>query len=511
MGKLWCRRLIEAMLVQPSDPQGVSKMRFPIVILLILLYFPAAFSQTNPIVEDKGNFGLHVVNDRIRSHKYLERDNQLLLVGWKNLQLLDLTNFKVIYTRPIDLPYSDLRSYYYEDDWTISPDGRRMVLIGLNDGYTKTKTENKQAAWILDLETGKRIARLDHPDRVLTASWSKNGKTLMTMDAARVDMFTRTVNVSFWDGETFEHRHSITIENGTWIYLSSDGERFFAASGKPKNLLGIKYVSDSGSTVRVWKTQSGELEKTIAVGDKDFHLKTREIEISPDEQFLVIVSKHKSVSARHRLLVWSLSGEIKQKYELQPKPKIDDSRIEFSPDGKRFAVDVGKNLQIYETETGKLKVELRNVELPSWGWLDNETLANVDFKSKNFFEMGKMLKAFDANDGRLLFKQRLAFEESEGYGFEGENTEVTDDTTLTPHPTKNLFLTSSDQFVKLFDSRTGKLKQIVVHPLIRIDLMGRKKMTHGETVLSADWTKDGRALFVFSANHTSVSLWKLIE
>ncbi|HEX6717597.1 MAG TPA: hypothetical protein VF088_10815, partial [Pyrinomonadaceae bacterium] len=66
-------------------------------------------------------------------------------------------------------------------------------------------------------------------------------------------------------------------------------------------------------------------------------------------------------------------------------------------------------------------------------------------------------------------------------------------------------------FVKIFDSRTGELLQTVVHPLIRVDLMGKIKMTHGKTVLSADWTKDGKALYVFSANHQSVSLWKLIE
>ena len=130
----------------------------------------------------------------------------------------------------------------------------------------KTKTEDKQAATIVDLQTGKRIALLAQPDRIRTAMWSKNGKTLMTMDHFYINALTRTLNVSFWDGETFEHRHSITVENVTWIYLSNDGSRFFAASGKAKNLLGIKYVADSDSVVRIWKTESGEIEKTIAVG-----------------------------------------------------------------------------------------------------------------------------------------------------------------------------------------------------------------------------------------------------
>ncbi|HEX6728596.1 MAG TPA: hypothetical protein VF074_01230, partial [Pyrinomonadaceae bacterium] len=188
--------------------------------------------------------------------------------------------------------------------------------------------------------------------------WSRNGKTLMTMDRRGINLFTRTANVSFWDGETFEHRNTITLENVTWIYLSNDGERFFAASGKAKNWLGIKYVADSDSVVRIWNTRTGELEKTISVADADFHLKTREIEISPDEKFLLIVNKHKSTPSKHRLLAWKIDGALEQKYVLQPQPKIDDSQVVFSPDGKYFALDVGKNLQIYETETGKLKTEL---------------------------------------------------------------------------------------------------------------------------------------------------------
>ncbi len=491
-------------------------MKLPILVLLILLSVSPTFAQLKVMVQDKGYFGLDAVNDSIYLHKYLEQQNQLLLIGRQNLQLLDLTNFKVIETRPIDLPYADLRGDLGYKVWAISPDGRRLVLTGLKEGRTKTKDEDKQTAYVLDLQTGKRVALLDHPERILKASWSKDGKTLMTMDSGRIDLFTGTLNVSFWDGETFAYRNSIAVENVTWIYLSNDGKRFFAASGRTKNRLGVKYVADAKSVVRVWKTESGEIEKTIAMGDAQFQPKTREIEISPDEKFLLLINKHKSAPAQHRLSVWEISGDLKQRYELQPRPKIDDSRVEFSPAGTLFAVDVGKNLQIYETETGKLKAELTKFELPSWGWLDNETMANVDFKAEKFFFPGKMMTAFDANDGRVLFKKRLAYDENEVpgtdlYNLPFKETEVTDDTAIRPHPTARMFLTSSDEFVELTDSRTGKLLQIVVSPPVVVDLMGKRRMTHAQMVLSADWSKDGRALYVFSANGRSVSLWKLIE
>ena len=87
---------------------------------------------------------------------------------------------------------------------------------------------------------------------------------------------------------------------------------------------------------------------------------------------------------------------------------------------------------------------------------------------------------------------------------------VVNDTSLRPHPFRKLFLTVSTLSVKIYDSRTGELLQTVVEPLIRVDLKGKIKRTHGATVESADWSKDGNTLYVFSANHTAVSLWELI-
>ena len=113
-----------------------------------------------------------------------------------------------------------------------------------------------------------------------------------------------------------------------------------------------------------------------------------------------------------------------------------------------------------------------------------------------------------------MFKQRVEYDAAEFSGDESSDpidTEVVSGTALQPHPTKKLFLTVGSLFVRIYDSRTGELLQTVVHPLIRVDSKGKSRMTHGNTVESADWTKDGRALYVFSANHTSVSLWKLIE
>lgn len=156
-------------------------MRLPTLAALVLICFSTSLSQPKPVVRDKGNFGLHVVNDSISQHKYLEQQNQLLLIGSKHLQLLDLTNFKVIETRPIELPWRDRL-----------PDSLR----------TRMKPENKPAASILDLQTGKRLAQLAQPERIRSAMWSKNGKMLMTKDAFYINSLTKTLNASFWDGDS---------------------------------------------------------------------------------------------------------------------------------------------------------------------------------------------------------------------------------------------------------------------------------------------------------------------
>jgi len=122
-------------------------VRLSALVLTLVLFPSLAFSQTKTIVEDKGNFGLHVVNDSIIWHKYLEDKNELLLIGRKNIQLLDLTSLKVIETRQFDLTQVQLRADDYDyETWPISPDGRRIVLLGQREARTKSKIEDKQAA-----------------------------------------------------------------------------------------------------------------------------------------------------------------------------------------------------------------------------------------------------------------------------------------------------------------------------------------------------------------------------
>ncbi len=484
----------------------IGVARSLVLLLFCLICSDFTLAQTKPLLKQAGSFGFAENTDFIKWDKYLSDKNQLLLIGRNTVQLVDFTAKNVIYTRSIVVPSPSLTIYM---PWQISPDGKRMLIVGHRDA----RIGKKQAAWIWDLETGKRIAVLDQmPTNVRMGWWSANGKTLVTLDQEWSPYFTRKLNVTFWDGESFLYRETISIENVTWLHLSDDGERFFAASGRPANLLGIKYVSDKNGIIYAWSASTGEFEKSITVSDTRFTPKTRDISISPDDRFLLFIKKHKTNSAETRLLAWEMNGSVEPKYELKPQPKIDDTRLEFSPDGKYFALDVGKNLQIYETATGRKLSELENVELPD-GWLNDNVLLRVQYKSKSFFKMGKMLSTYDAANGMTLYSHRLEYEETTTTGISDDDkqTETIDDTTVLRNPRKNLFVTQSNYYLKLFDSRTGKLMQTVIAPAVVYDKNNKPKLKFGERINRALWSDDGKTLCVFSSNLRSVTLWELVE
>jgi WD40 repeat protein len=493
-------------------------MRFLRILLLLLclLCSPAALSQTKPVLQHKGDFGFLAQDEHISWHKYLERENQLLLVSEKNLQLLDIGNAKVLENRPITLPPLSMRANY--STWEISPDGRKMLIIERPD-KKKGAQQQQEDAWVQDLQTGKRLAVLDKsPTRIRSGAWSKNGQTLVTYDYDMIYDTSFKVAISFWDGETLEYRQTITVNNITWTYLSDDGKRFFAASGRKKSFFGLKFISDSHGVINVWDTSSGQIEKTIAVSNKDFNIKTTKISVSPDGKYLVFATKHKSKSAENRLLVWEIDGRINPKYEIKANPKIDNSHVSFSPDAKYFAVDAGKTLQIYETQTGAKRFELQNVEL-SVVWLnDNNTLLED--------ETNKM-RAFELANGKQLYEQPLVYQtatETVGSGTTDSmgnyvpaetRTIVTDYTRIIPHPNGKMFLTYSSQYVKVFDARTGVLLQTLVSPELAAPsadfCLKYPKKCQGNLVWKAGWSNDGKTLYVFNSNLHTVSLWGLLE
>ena len=189
-------------------------MRFSRALLLCLLCAGSALPQAKAVVEYRGNFGLHVVDDSIRWQRLLEGGDKLLLVGDRNMQIIDLPNTRVVETRPALLPPESSRTWYATDEWELAPDGRRILVFGASD-----ETDAKRKfAWVWDFREGKRLAALDRsPSDIRSGVWSEDGRTIVTSDRHFDNIYNGydTNHVfSFWDGETYELRGSVALGNG---------------------------------------------------------------------------------------------------------------------------------------------------------------------------------------------------------------------------------------------------------------------------------------------------------
>src|SRR5262249_35825815 len=350
--------------------------------------------------------------------------------------------------------------YDPEKDWVLSPDGRKMLIIGHRDA----KVGSKYSAWIWDLQTGERIAVLDKShDTIQSGEWSKNGKTLVT----NVGHLLRSPELSFWDGETFAYRGSTSVENMTWWRLSDNGKQFIASLGRTSNPLFLRFKGDKIGSLNVWETGAGKIVETAPVslntGIIASFNPSEKVSISRDGRLLAFIQKYKSNDPDAKLIVWELNGEIRPKYEIKLDPKIDNSKVAHSSDGKHFALVAGKVTRIYETQTGEKRFELQGSDLPDEWLNDNRVLLYVKYKS-GWSSRTKHLEAFDIASGKMLYKQKLIYYEPDEPE-DGTTPAHTDDTFIIAHPGGKIFLTYSDIYVKLFDSQTGACLQTIVSPV----------------------------------------------
>jgi WD40 repeat protein len=148
---------------------------------------------------------------------------------------------------------------------------------------------------------------------------------------------------------------------------------------------------------------------------------------------------------------------------------------------------------------------------------DNQTLIDDDWKK---------MKAFEVASGRKLYEQKLihhTYDRSVGIGTTDadgnttydKETVILDTTRLVAHPNGKMFLTYSNQYVKVFNSRTGELLRTVISPDLAAptpDFCKKyPKQCKGDLVWKAGWSSDGKTLYVLSANRQTVSLWELLE
>src|SRR5688572_32965140 len=107
-------------------------MRFLTAVVLSLLFFPAAFSQTKPILERKAELQFGDQKQHVVAHRFVSDQNRLLLIGQKTIWVVDVLKGKLLESRPIEVP--DFRE---NKPRLVSPDGRRMIVFGNYDSRGK--------------------------------------------------------------------------------------------------------------------------------------------------------------------------------------------------------------------------------------------------------------------------------------------------------------------------------------------------------------------------------------
>lgn len=486
-------------------------MRLLLGFVLCLSSSATALSQAGPLLRPKGNVTFQTAG--ALRHKLLGDGRTLLLVGTDAVHLLDTAAARVVESRAVSLPRPT-----GDDDWVISPDGRKMLVVGYRDRAAKAWVP----ASVWDLQTGGRIAVLDRTTKpVLSGSWSEDGRTLLTYDHVRfpagsadnqdltlLATFKYEAEVTFWDGDTFERRSTLPAKNLTWWYLTGDGERFLFSSGTPSGLLGLKYVAHKGDAVSVWDTRAGRVERVLPVAEGYFLSNTRKMAVSPDGKLLAVVQKHKSNSSPSKLALWDI-GRLELRYEVTD-PRLSSSSVRFSPDGKYIALDAGSDVHVYETASGEKRFELPHADPPDL-WLDDDRLLLVNDFDK--------MKVFDVAGGRQVYEQKLVTKSvrREVYSFmtdlygnpvENYGYETVDYTRIVPHPGGRMLLTYSSQYVRVSDARTGELLQLIVSSPVDYSKR-RPKVSPDPLVESAGWSDDGRTLYIINSGAKSAALWEM--
>jgi len=510
-------------------------VRFFSIALLVLLTSVAAFSQSRPILQPKAEMRIEDADDRIITEKFLPNENKLLLVSQKQIRVWDLVTEKLVASRPIDVP-----EITEDKPRVISPNGQYMIVFGNYDARDK-RNQIKQPASIWNLETGKQIAVFDKTTRpVRYAAWSRNGRTLVTasetIDQERI--VADPIEISFWDGESFQFLNTAPADNIKWSYLSADGSTFFYSVARVKRLLLIdKYLSDSEGPISVWDIRSGKVEQTIFANPNDQAQEMRSISVSPDERFLTYVTQPpKSKDVERTLVVSNIdrtnSGyAIHRKYEIKPTPKISDWSASFSPDGKFLTLITGKVsywstagglvLQLYATEAGSKTAELTKHYAPGYWLNDNQIL---------LFDYGNSLEAVEVPSGRKLYETKLVYKftqltvkhtrrstafpgMTETYSDYTGGFRVLEETKILPHASGKMFLTYSNQYVKVYDAQTGDVLQTLVEPAVDtskpVDPKKGPRLSGAPLVSKAEWSSDGNTLYIVSADKKSVSFWSM--
>ena len=482
-------------------------MRILQIVFLCILFVFTAFAQTEQtpekppeksLVKSLGDFDFENPAEQMINFRFIDGGTKLWMLGTNSIQVWDIQNKKVISSQRHGI--EELSQHTFGP---VSPDGSKFFFRRRK----RLDYGSYLSAYIFDLQKLKQVKVFD-AQPLVNGEWSKDGKTFVSVSRQpepEKDTNVKKFAVTFWDGETFEQRKTITVPDLDWWYLTPDGGQFFTTSVPTKKWLGaIPYSNGMANVITVWNTKTGQTEKNLSVGSEDFAVLTWKLMPSPSGRYMAMVSKHKSKDEEHKILFWELGGSDAPKYTIKANPRIRDSGIRYSPDEEFFAIDSGKNVQVYESETGQKKGEIPNADLPDHWLAGNQILLKI---------FAKKMRALSVTSGEVIYENPLIYESysSSSTDVSGDTvsteTIVTDQTIVVPHPDGKLYLTYSNQFVRLFKVQSGELTETLVRPPFSV-VKQKYSIREKRYVADAGWSPDGEIAFVINYEKNVISLWE---
>jgi WD40 repeat protein len=471
--------------------------------VMLCLFLPAwLFAQTGSQFVLKRRFDFDNPAEKLVTFRLLE-DDKLWLLGTRSVQIWDVGGRSVISNKKHGI--DELNEYSLQH---VSPDGTRLFYGSRKYGEAGSFV----SAFVFDLKALKQIRTFD-AKALRTAYWSDDGRTFVSInDGVKTEKDgPKNFQVSFWDGDTLELRKTIIVPDLDWWHLTPDGTLFYTTSVPTAKWLGIlpNEMADKATTITVWNAAKGQIEKTLSVGDKDYSVLTWKLTPSPSGRYMAVVSKHKSDNEENKILFWELNGSETPKYSIKANPKISDSNIRYSPDERFFAVDVGKDIQIFNAETGEKTGDVQNINLPD-NWLPGDDIV--------FSTLLNKMRAYSVSSGKILFENPLVYESYDNTTTDSDgnttttDTVVVDHTVVRPNPNGKVYLTYSNEYLKVFRADTGELIETLVRPPLMLTKGERKEETRrqlrfGKPVGEAGWSDDGRTFWMIEGNRTAITLW----
>jgi len=384
------------------------------------------------------------------------------------------------------------------------------------DGQTFLSSSYDETVKLWNVQTGTKIRtfRDEKNKEVCTVKFSPDGQTFLSgheQSTLRLrDINTGKDVITFAQHSTPNYHYSLgrnPVAAPCSIAFSPDGKHFLSASldGAIK-----KWDIKTGHAIYIFKTKHPDFPyptyrsvvgfspdgETIVVGFglylTAYHAKTKQ------EIYSIKLGSHSSSSVKD-IITFSPNSEIfafsGQLYNLKTGQALDKinkqiktdyaiNSIAFSPDGQQILAGTGKELVIWDTETGKKTYD------SDYNHSINNLAVSPDGNYVVSASGDKTLRLWDINTGETL------------HIFQG-HTDNINTVTFSPDG-KTLLSSSRDSTLKLWDIATKKIIFTVENKSLRKD--GAYGYNEFNEVYSADFSPDGK--FIISGDYQDrLKIW----